>query len=439
MTTKVSLILFFLLTGFGLFPSKKKENTELISYFTTNAIPFSNSSELDRIIEEAGEKKLVLLGEASHGTYEYYLWRAEISKRLISEKKFRFIAVEGDWAAIYRLNQYVKGLDNALPSAEEVLQTFNRWPEWMWANKVILELAEWLRNYNEPLPGEEKAGFYGIDVYGHWDAMNDLLVYTEKHLPEKHYDILTRLDCFARFEPDEWLYARGTALNDNSCSELLQQVEDTLLKYRNPADIFEEKAHFRAEQNALVAKNAEKFYRHVYHNNTSSWNSRVDHMWASITRLIDFHGENTKGIVWAHNTHVGDSRATDMKIAGRYNMGELSRRTFGINNIFILGFSTFSGRVNAASEWEDPMRIMKVPRAKKGSLDYLFAQLPHEQFFLIFNEDDKKHPLLSSPIGHRAIGVTYSTYLDYGNYVPTLPAYRYDAMIFIRETGALVP
>ena len=430
-------IVFLLINRAGTF-QHKPENNGLISYFSSKAIPFFDASGLDLLINECDQKQLVLLGEASHGTHEYYHWRAEISKRLITEKNFNFIAVEGDWASIYRLNQYVKGLDNAMSSAEEVLQSFNRWPEWMWANTDILELAEWLRNYNYALPADERVGFYGIDVYGQWEAMKDLLAYTREFLSEQHDEIEKKLYCFALPDMDEWQYARDVAEGKNSCEEELMQIVEILCNHGNSIDSSEMKAHFRAKQNALVIQNAESFYRLALQNRTDSWNSRVDHMWMTINRLLDFYGQNSKGIIWAHNTHVGDSRATNMYLINQYNIGKLSRTTLGEENVFIAGFGAYRGKVNAGTEWGARMRIMKVPKAQKGSLDYYLWQVPHEQFFILFNEEDrKKQTLAGNYLGHRAIGVTYNPQWEAGNYVPTLPAFRYDALLFFRETSAL--
>lgn len=438
MAVKFLLALVFLLINrTGTF-QPEQENTDLTSYFSSKAIPFNDASGLDLLINECGQKQLVLLGESSHGTHEYYHWRAEISKRLIAEKNFNFIAVEGDWASIYRLNKYVKGLENAKSSAKEVLQSFIRWPEWMWANTDILELAEWLKNYNISLPPEEKVGFYGFDVYGQWEAMDDLLVWSKNNLNDKHNDIKNKLNCFAGYKTDEWQYAREVAEGKNSCVEELQQIVEILRKYGESIDSSEIKPYFRAKQNALVVQNAESFYRLAIQNNILSWNSRVDHMWMTINRLLDFYGQNSKGILWAHNTHVGDSRATTMRSINQYNIGELSRTILGEENVFIAGFGTYQGKVNAGTEWGARMRIMKVPKAQKGSLDYYLGQVPHEQFFILFNEDDRKEQLLAGNyLSHRAIGITYNPHWEVGNYVPTLPAFRYDALLFFRETSAL--
>jgi erythromycin esterase len=436
MVKRIVLFLIVCFPGWAKASPPEKKNPELVSYFTSKAVPLNTSADLNAIIEESGSRQLVLLGEATHGTREFYHWRAEITKRLIAEKNFNFIAVEGDWATIYRLNKYVKGLENSMSSALEVLQTFHRWPVWMWSNTDILELAEWLKQHNDSLPAERKTGFYGMDVYGHWDAMDDLLAYSKENLSEKHYEIENLLNCFAGRRKDEWQYARAVADGKPSCETELQQVAEILYRHGENLDSTKEKAHFRAMQNALVIQNAENFYRLVLQNSTDSWNARVDHMWITVNQLLGFYGEDSKGIVWAHNSHVGDSRATSMRFFEQYNIGQLSRENLGEDNVFIAGFGTFRGKVNAGGEWGGRMKIMKIPKAQKRSLDYLLNKVPHPQFFILFNRKDRNHPLLKEPLNHRAIGVVFNPAED-GSYVPTLPAYRYDALLFIRETTGL--
>jgi erythromycin esterase len=442
MNTGILLVLqlFFLLLFFQGKPyDPRADGQDIVSYFTSKAIAFNDAADLDQIVEAAGQRKLALLGEASHGTHEYYHWRAEISKRLVTEYGFNFIAVEGDWASIYRLNKYVKGLEGTMSNARQVLQSFNRWPRWMWANTDILSLAEWLREHNETLLEGEKVGFYGMDVYGQWQAMEDLLDYTRKYLPEEFDNIEQRLNCFARYGSDEWVYARIVAGGQQSCEEELQGIVDILRSNRDGLIGTDEKSYFRAKQNALVVQNAESFYRLAIHSSAGSWNSRVDHMWLTVQRLLEFHGDQSRGIVWAHNTHVGDSRATTMPMRNKYNIGNLSRSSLGSENVFIVGFGTQKGKVNAGRRWGEKMQVMHVPRARRGSLDHFLGQVPYEKFFLLFNDDDRENPLLSEPMGHRAIGVTYDPYMEPGNYVSTFPARRYDALIFFQKTTALKP
>ncbi len=417
-----------------------ESNGELVDYLSEKAVPVNDIDDLDEIIHAAGSRRLVLLGESSHGTAEFYRWRADITRRLITEKGFSFIAVEGDWASIYRLNKYVLDLPGAGSSARRILQGFDRWPEWMWANTEIEELAEWLREYNSDLPAGEKVGFYGMDVYGQWEAMDDLVEYAGEHLPGHFAEINRNLECFAAYDRDEWTYARAvTGRGHPSCEQGLVEVVEVLQAESSRLRKIDEKEFFRAKQNAWVVRNAEDFFRLAVLDNQGSWNSRATHMWETVQRLFREYGDGSKGIVWAHNTHVGDAGATTMRYQEMVNIGLLSRRELGPGQVFITGFGTLHGRVNAGSGWGSDMQIMRIPEGMQGSWEDLSGQVGHERFFLIFDEEDRNHPLLNRFIGHRAIGVVYNPRQESGNYVPSILPHRYDAFIFIRETGPLRP
>jgi erythromycin esterase len=410
-----------------------------VNWFASKSKPFNSVIDLSEVIETASERRLVLMGEASHGTHEYYHWRAEMSKQLITEHGFSFIVVEGDWASVYRLNKYVKNLDGAHKTALDVLKSFDRWPQWMWGNTDVLELAQWLRAHNDNLPQNQKVGIYGMDVYGQWQAVDDLMAYVHLNMPDDAHEIESYLNCFSRFGDNEWDYAREVSQGAIACDNMLQKVVDVLNAYSNSITDENKKAHFRAEQNALVIKNAEDFYRLAASNNVDSWNSRVNHFWLTVKNLLLFHGGESKAIVWAHNTHVGDARATTMAVHNQKNIGELSRSELGNDDVFIIGFGTRKGTVNAGRQWATPMQVMRVPEAIPGSLDYYLGQIKYPQFYMQFNDADRTHTLMQSPLGHRAIGVTYNPTQEQGNYVPTLPAHRYDALLFFQETRALRP
>src|SRR5919202_3979105 len=311
--------------------------------------------DLDPLLRETGKDNVryVLLGEASHGTSEFYSWRAEITKRLISEQKFSFIAVEGDWPDCYNVNRYVKGISksegnngngNSTSSAYDVLFAFNRWPTWMWANREIVDLIEWLRKYNEKLPEEQKVGFYGLDVYSLWESMESLIKYLKKVDPTA---IKTAIEAYLCFEPygrSVEDYARATAFVPKSCED---EVIDMLIDLRGKASQYKtnglgrSEEYFNAEQNAIVAKNAELYYRKMIQGGTATWNIRDTHMMDSLKRLMDFYdgkydgrsnkkninnnSSYSKSIVWAHNTLVGDAWQTDMAAAKMINIGPLVR------------------------------------------------------------------------------------------------------------------
>ncbi|HWG35168.1 MAG TPA: erythromycin esterase family protein, partial [Gemmatimonadaceae bacterium] len=323
------------------------------------ALPLANPDDLDPLIDAIGEARYVLLGEASHGTSEFYTWRTELSKRLIVEKQFSFIGVEGDWPDCYRVNRFVKGYQNSGASAAEVLHAFDRWPTWMWANREIVALAEWLHEHNRALPDEQKTGFYGLDVYSLWESMAAVVDYLEGVDPEFARMARNAYDCFEPFNEDVQEYARATALVPMSCQDETVRV---LRELRSRAPEFSEdgrEAYFNAEQNAIVTRGAELYYRTMVRGGPTSWNVRDHHMVDTLDRLMRHHGDRAKAIVWEHNTHVGDARFTDMARAGMVNVGQLVRQSHESEGVVLAGFATHHGTVIAGREWGAPMRRME--------------------------------------------------------------------------------
>lgn len=411
------------------------------SPYCANAIGLQTTQDLNKLIERCSGSRLVLLGESTHGTADFYYWRAEISKRLITEQGFRFIVVEGDWASLYRLNLYVKGMSQGYNSAKEVLRGFSRWPQWMWANTEVASLAEWLREYNMALPVEERVGFYGMDVYGQWEALEAVLVYAQANLPDKYEAITKQLGCFTAFGHDEWQYARAVQGGHPSCFDALDEVVEMLNRELHLRTNPEELNSLRhAKQSAKVVRSAEQFFRYAVSNSVTSWNSRVMHMHGTVTWLLDVYGEGSRGIVWAHNTHTGDARATTMRNDGSVNIGQLSRELHTDGMVTIIGFATNEGKVNAGTRWESPMQRMRIPSGKEGSLEEQLTSCGLEAFYIIFDGRMRSNPELLKPIDHRAIGVVYNPSMDrLHNYVPSIVPLRYDALVFIRKTKPLQP
>jgi len=397
----------------------------------------NTAKDLDAMLADIEDRPVVMLGEASHGTHEYYTWRTAISKRLIQEKGFRFIAVEGDWPDCYKINRYVKGYKDAGNSIREVLGTFDRWPTWMWANWEVAALAEWLREYNQHLPIEERVGFYGLDVYSLWDSMREMVAYLEKEDPETAQSVKKAFQCFQPFEDNEYAYAR-ISLTEHSCRDkVLAMLKEIRMKAHHLDG--EPEAGFNTEQNALIAVNAERYYRSMMSFDNESWNVRDTHMMETLERLMQFHGENAKGIVWEHNTHIGDARATDMKRAGMINLGQLAREQYGINKVYLVGFGSYEGTVIAGQEWGAPMEEMEVPKAKEGSIEHVLHRESTQNRYLLFNTEIIRDQYETS-IPHRAIGVVYNPERErFGNYVPSVMPKRYDAFIFLDKTQALHP
>ena len=402
----------------------------------------------------------VLLGEASHGTSEFYEWRAEITKHLVSEKEFSFIAVEGDWPDCYRVNRYVKGISSSDENAYDVLYSFNRWPTWMWANREILDLIEWLRKYNATLPEEQKVGFYGLDVYSLWESLEAVIKYLKKIDPKAVQTAIQAYRCFEPYGESVEDYARATAFVPDSCEdeviEMLIDLHSKAGQYQSNG-LAKREAYFNAEQNAIVTRKAELYYRKMIQGGTATWNIRDTHMMDTLTRLIDFHGQGSaKSIVWAHNTHIGDARYTDMARANMVNLGQLARQQAGQEKVLLVGFGTYSGTVIAAREWGERMERMNVPPAAEGSWDNIIHNLSNgRDTLLIFGKGKSqaraKEEYLIKDVegeieraekkrGQRAIGVVYNPeYEKYRNYVPTVLTNRYDAFVYIDKSEAIHP
>ncbi|HWH08693.1 MAG TPA: erythromycin esterase family protein [Candidatus Thermoplasmatota archaeon] len=400
----------------------------LDAWLTLASRPLHRAQDLDPLLEAIGDRRVVLLGEASHGTREFYEWRTEVTRRLVAEKGFRFVAVEGDWPACREVDRHVRGQAHAQP--EDALRAFGRWPSWMWANQETVELAGWMRSWNDHVDEARRAGFYGLDVYSLWESLDAVLAWLEESGHPASEAAERALRCFEPYARDEQDYARATTWVPESCQE---EVVRLLSEMRPAGGAAQDADAFDAEQNALVAKNAEAYYRAMVRSGAESWNLRDRHMMDTLDRLLARHG---KGVVWAHNTHVGDARATDMKDEGMLNLGQLARERHG-DDAFAVGFTTFEGHVVAARTWGAPMREMRVPPAEEKSWERrLHEALGHDALLLT---RDAPHEALRWR-GHRAIGVVYHPEREaWGNYVPTSLPRRYDAVIHVERSSAVRP
>ncbi|CAH0346400.1 erythromycin esterase family protein [Bacillus sp. CECT 9360] len=402
-----------------------------------HSVPFENRDDLDTLVNQIGDAKIVLLGEASHGTSEFYEVRAELSKKLIQEKGFSIIAVEGDWPASQKLNRYIKGYDTDSNSAEEVLRSFNRWPTWMWANQEIAQFVEWLKEHNNTQPDGQKTGFYGIDVYSLWESMDEVIRHLEKINSPDLPLARKAFTCFEAFNRNHEKYAIASAVYSEGCVEEVTNLLNRINQNRNLHQ-YEEENGLDLKINALVTANAERYYSTMILNDESSWNIRDLHMVEALNEVMDFHGPEAKVIVWEHNTHVGDARATDMADNGLINVGQVVREQNRPEDVYVVGFGTHSGTVIAAEQWGVEFEEKIVPKAQLDSWeDVLHRSGAYDK--MIFFNDENRH-LFSSRIGHRAIGVVYNPeYEHLGNYVPSVISERYDAFIFINESRALKP
>ena len=407
--------------------------TPITDEITRIAHPVAGPDDLGRLLDLAADKRCVMIGEASHGTHEYYRWRAQLSRRLIEEHGFGFVAVEGDWPDIHRLNRYVDGGEGE--SAATVLHRNRRWPTWMWANWEVAAFGEWLRYHNGASRGAPTS-IYGLDVYSLWESLAAVHDYLEEHAPGSVEAAERAFRCFEPYREDGQLYGYATALTPSDCEEeVVSLLAETRRLNGHEGGSVE---RFAAQQNALVARNAERYYRAMLRGSAESWNVRDRHMMETLGHLFDHHGPGSKGIVWEHNTHVGDARYTDMSASGMINVGQLSRERFG-GDALLVGFGSYEGTVIAGRDWDAPMETMRVPPAQPASWEAELHGAGAENRLLI-SADAAGREGFSEWQGHRAIGVVYRPEAErLGNYVPTMLPQRYDAFIYIDRTEALHP
>ncbi len=404
----------------------QKESNPVQHVLEQNIIPIKKPEDLDLLIQSLKDTRVIMLGEASHGTHEYYELRATISKRLIEDHGFNFIAVEGDWPDAHRLNQYIHGKlgKNSL----DVLLENHRWPTWMWANEEIAKLAEWLR-------GRDVA-FYGLDVYSLFDSIEEIKRYLKKVDPELAKKILKNYACFDPYQNDEIEYAKSLFSFPPGCEKQVTENLILLLEKRLNLD----DSLFSAQQNAYIILNAEAYYRAMIKSDAKSWNVRDTHMLETLDRLLERHGEGSKAIVWAHNTHIGDYRATDMLEDGYVNLGGLAREKYGPENVKLVGFGSYQGKVVAGSAWGAQEEIMDLPAASVGSFEWHCHQIAFKNKISRFHLPLKGavRSLMNQKLLHRAVGVVYDPAEETnGNYVPSELGKRYDDFIFIDKTSAL--
>jgi erythromycin esterase-like protein/predicted phosphoribosyltransferase len=373
-----------------------------------------DTSQYDTLIEGIGDARLVLLGEATHGTHEFYRERSFITRRLIVEKGFTAVAVEADWPDAYRINRYVRDAGSDEDSVV-ALADFGRFPTWMWRNAEVLDFIGWLRSHNEGKPSGERAGFYGLDLYSLRASMRAVLAYLEKVDPQAAKRARARYGCFDQFgeEMQEYAYVTGHGLGPSCEREVVAELLDL---HRRRADYGSRNGrvapdeYFYAEQNARLVRNAEEYYRTMLEGRAASWNLRDRHMTETLFELRQFLERTRPGarvVVWAHNSHLGDARATEMGESGELNVGQLVRERVGRDAVLV-GFTTFSGTVTAAAEWDGPAERRHVRPALAGSYERLFHDAGMPRCLLALRSDLELASALASPRLERAIGVIYA-------------------------------
>lgn len=406
-----------------------------------------NSSDYDPLLKSIDGARFCLLGEATHGTHEFYRERAEITKRLIKEQDFAAVAVEADWPDAFRVNRYVRGLSNDR-SADEALSGFKRFPTWMWRNKVVLDFVEWLREYNASVSANAtKVGFYGLDLYSLYTSIEAVLGYLNKIDPEAARRARYRYSCFEHFAEDTQAY--GYAANFGLSESCEREVIEQLIELRRQAaDYASRDGHvaqdefFFAEQNARLVLNAERYYRSMFRGRVESWNLRDRHMAETLAALVNHlntQGQTAKVAVWEHNSHLGDARATYMADYGELNVGQLVRQQYG-DEARLIGFTTYTGTVTAASEWDGPAERKRVRPALDESYEALFNQAGGNNFLLTMRADRRLSSALRDPRLERAIGVIYLPRTErQSHYFDARLSDQFDAVIHFDETQALEP
>ena len=312
---------------------------DVFSEIRSLARPLTSAEDLDPLIERVSADRYVCIGEASHGTHEYYRWRALLSRRLIEEHGFTWIGVEGDWPDCWRINRWVRGQGDQDLDVYGLLDRFERWPTWMWANQEVAEFLAWLREWNAVRPEHERVGFYGLDVYSLWDSLREIISWLESNAPDAVPAAMRAWECFVPHHEDPHAYARSTRLVPESCEA---DVVALLVEVRSRTHhlLNDDEDAFDAEQNAEVAADAEHYYRIMVRGDRESWNIRDYHMADTIERVARHLGPQSKGLVWEHNTHVGDARATDMARDGLVNVGQLIRERHTAQGVALVGFAS---------------------------------------------------------------------------------------------------
>jgi len=395
-------------------------------------------ADLAPLLDRIGDKKLVLLGEASHGTSEFYRMRQRITQDLIEKKGFHFVAAEADWPDAAQIDHYVRHKD--IPPSEWA--AFARFPSWMWRNEEVRGFVDWLHNRNLEVPFAKRAGFHGLDIYSLYTSIRAVLSYLENVDRESAELARIRYGCLTPWETDPSAYGHAALSGTQTkCESEVINVLLELLRLRQDAAAKDGERFFDAVRNAKLVANAERYYRIMYYGSRASWNLRDQHMFDTLQALLDHYGPESKGVVWAHNSHVGNATATEMSARGELNIGQLAKQAFG-SAAYSIGFGTDHGTVAAASRWDGPMEIKAVQPSHFQSYERLFHLTNKPGFLLPLSQgaDKKTVAELSKPRLERAIGVIYRPESErYSHYFEARLPQQFDEYIWIDKTSAVTP
>lgn len=421
---------------------------KLIHVINDVAKPLSvENADYSSLMEEIGDSRFVLLGEASHGTHEFYQARIDITKQLIEQKGFMAIAIEGDWPDAYRIHRYLQGKGDE-NDFQQALLDFQRFPTWMWRNTTIPPFLKWLRIHNDQLPPKDKIGFYGLDLYSLYSSMRAVITYLSQIDPEAAKRAQARYACFdhTKHDPQQYGYLTNLGIKKpciHEAIETLLELQHHALDYLHRDGVASEDEYFFATQNARLVKNAENYYRSMFSDHVSSWNIRDQHMTETLNVLADHlenrHQRPAKIIIWAHNSHVGDARATEMGSQGEVNIGQLIREQHDAD-VYSIGFSTYDGTVTAASEWDAPAECKLINPGCDGSYEALFHEIKYDNFILSLRQHQQLEHYLQLPRLQRAIGVIYRPETErMSHYFFTRLPYQFDSIIHFDHTRAVKP
>jgi erythromycin esterase-like protein/predicted phosphoribosyltransferase len=422
-----------------------------VAVIRSEALSTEDGTPDDRLLFElVGDARFVLIGEASHGTHEFYAARARMTRRLIEEKEFCAVAAEADWPDAYRVNRYVRARSRDA-TAEESLRGFERFPTWMWRNAVVLDFVGWLREHNDDLAGDEqsKAGFYGLDLYSLHRSIHEVISYLERVDPAAAARARERYACFDHHSGDDgqaYGFAAAFGAGQSCEQEVVEQLVDLqrhALEYARRDGLLAEDELFYAEQNAQVVKAAEDYYRTMFGGRVSSWNLRDRHMVETLEALADHlgrrRGRPAKIVVWAHNSHVGDARTTEAATRGEFTIGQLVRERYP-DDCRLIGFTTYTGTVTAADDWGGPAERKWVRPALSESIEELHHEVGEKEFLLSFGTAPRAVEALRKARLERAIGVIYHPQTErQSHYFRARVSEQFDAVIHIDETRAVEP
>lgn len=417
--------------------SADRTDDELVELMrqAAEALPPMDDPAFAERFDRFSDARVVLIGEASHGTSEFYRARAAITRRLVERHGFTIIAAEADWPDAAKIDRYSRHLH---PSTW-VEDGFKRFPTWMWRNQEVADFAAWLRNHNEALPTEQRVEFRGLDVYSLGTSIREVLDYLDRVDPDAARAARRRYGCLSPWHEEPATYGRKVMLGGPSCEdqvvEQLRALLDQQLDYLNR----DGGSFFNAERNARVVLAAEQYYRAMYRGSTESWNLRDRHMFDTLRALLDHRGGDAKAVVWAHNSHIGNAASTSMGWGGEFNIGELCRTAFGRDAVLI-GMATDRGEVAAADDWDEPMQIKQVRPSRPDSWEGLFLRAGIPMSLTSWRDDPVLQRALARTRLERAIGVIYRPATErQSHYFQAILSEQFDALIWLEETSAVTP